>query len=134
NSAEIGSLSDRGAASSLDAGARPSLSLHGKETATAWLKHVDLAWAALLIWLTGTLALGFRVGSSSRVLARLARFSLPSIVDERIVEIADECAERMGVRRQFALVSGRGHVFMPMTWGFWRPVVLLPEEAESWSA
>jgi beta-lactamase regulating signal transducer with metallopeptidase domain len=45
--------------------------------------------------------------------------------------LLDEARETLGLRRAVILLSAADNV-MPLTWGWWRPVVLLPADAENW--
>lgn len=47
-------------------------------------------------------------------------------------ELADVC-RMLGIRRSVRLLISPA-VAVPMTWGFWRPVVALPTAADAWSA
>ena len=47
-------------------------------------------------------------------------------------ELADVC-RMLGIRRTVRLFVARD-VAVPMTWGFWHPVVALPAAADAWSA
>jgi hypothetical protein len=45
--------------------------------------------------------------------------------------LVDAVAAEVGVRRPVTVLRSRGPA-MPMTWGLWRPAVLLPPEADQW--
>ena len=56
-----------------------------------------------------------------------------SLTDESWgAELADVC-RMLGIRREVRLFVATD-VAVPMTWGFWRPVVALPTAADAWSA
>ncbi|HWY87733.1 MAG TPA: M56 family metallopeptidase, partial [Gemmataceae bacterium] len=46
-------------------------------------------------------------------------------------DMLGEVARQLGIRRTVILLFCSQRT-MPMTWGLWRPVVLLPQEAQSW--
>jgi beta-lactamase regulating signal transducer with metallopeptidase domain len=89
------------------------------------------AWP-LLAWLAGTLtvlawcAIGF--GKVWRIGRKAER-----ITDLRWVDAASEAAGRLGMTRRVTLLRG-GPAAMPVTWGTLRPVILLPAEADEWTA
>jgi prepilin-type processing-associated H-X9-DG protein len=94
----------------------------------------DAHWAAalLLVWAAGSAVFAVRIIRSHLVLRRLARRRFRPIADGKIQALFDECRGRMGLARGVVLVSGGGEIGMPMTWGLWRPTVLLPEGAHGW--
>ncbi len=87
-------------------------------------------------WLIGLWMLGIGVcilrfvmgGIGVRLLRRGAR----PIHDLEWLDLADEVGDRLYLRRPVRLIQS-ARTAMPMTWGFWRPVVLLPSSANSWS-
>lgn len=81
----------------------------------AWLAGATVVWGRLLIGLSR--------------LAKLARNARAA--DPRYSELLRELAARIGARSNVALIEGaRGA--MPMAWGLFRPVILLPEDARRW--
>jgi len=105
-----------------------------KPTATASAAPITVDAAAptwlFYFWLGGTgLALVW-IGLGSVSLARLRRSCRP--LDEGgLADMARELAAGVGIRRRLRLRQ-TGERSIPMTWGVWRPVVLLPEEASQW--
>jgi beta-lactamase regulating signal transducer with metallopeptidase domain len=96
------------------------------------LRIAALPWTVwlALCWLTGTLlVLGYVfLGHLSlwwlqRRCARANPGDLPDLLDQLRQEI--------GVRREVQLLSSPMRT-MPMTWGLWRPRLLLPEQALTW--
>jgi beta-lactamase regulating signal transducer with metallopeptidase domain/protocatechuate 3,4-dioxygenase beta subunit len=63
---------------------------------------------------------------------RLAR-GAQSIEDGDWAELLGDLTARLGLSRRVSLLRCR-HALMPMTWGWIRPVILLPEGAEDWPA
>lgn len=85
----------------------------------------------LLIWASGA---GFVLGRSllgSFGVRRLARRATP-IYDIEWLDLADELGDRLFLRRPVRLLRS-AQAAMPMTWGTWRPVVLLPDTADAWA-
>jgi len=60
----------------------------------------------------------------------LGRTAAP-LVDQAWVGLARDLARDLGVGRPVRLLRSAGPA-MPMTWGIWRPVILLPAEADAW--
>ncbi|HEX5726508.1 MAG TPA: M56 family metallopeptidase, partial [Longimicrobiaceae bacterium] len=92
--------------------------------ALAWREILVLAYLLGVAFLAGRLALGWwRV----RRLARTAE----RVEDGRWVALVRELQDRLGVPGEVRLLRG-GFASMPMTWGTFRPVVLLPSDADEW--
>ncbi|MBN8421864.1 MAG: M56 family metallopeptidase [Verrucomicrobia bacterium] len=88
-------------------------------------------WLAL-VWLTGLVCLLAHRLLGSVQLRRLKAHSHP-VQDERALACAARVAAALGVRRRVALhVSSR--VAVPLTWGFIKPMLLLPSDALEWDA
>ena len=91
---------------------------------------VALSWLDL-IWLAGcfTSAVVLLVGG-----IRLARTAHQSIefLDYRWAKISSELVSALGLKRPVRLLQGRD-ASMPVTWGLFRPRVLLPANAQNWS-
>jgi beta-lactamase regulating signal transducer with metallopeptidase domain len=82
------------------------------------------------VWLAGVLAvLSTRLAGWIAV-SRLTRDAEP-IVDAEWTDRVRDLAAKLGLMRRILLLRG-GRAAMPMTWGWIRPVVLLPAEADSW--
>ncbi len=98
---------------------------------TPWFQRLSpVAWAAL-IWLAGVLLLSTRLLVGFVALARMRRNG-QAPVDEGVAELADACAARLGLHAPpRVIVSPR--VTMPCTAGWFRPVILLPDEYSTWS-
>ena len=89
-------------------------------------KHVILG-----VWAGGVLlVLTRRLIGAMRV--RSLRDESTQLVDERVQELAADAAETLGVRAFDLRQSARCRV--PLTWGTWRPVVMLPIAARDWPA
>ncbi|HVM49557.1 MAG TPA: M56 family metallopeptidase [Candidatus Acidoferrum sp.] len=91
-------------------------------------------WAVLAgaVWFAGA-ALGLATIALAQVrLFRLVRAVSP-LDDPRWNSLLTEACERLGLRRPVRLLQSSGSS-MPLTWGWRRPVVLLPAEAAQWPA
>lgn len=92
----------------------------------------NLSWqtAVLGIWLTGALAVLAALGIALLRVRWQERRARP-IEDEAWTALLSQVRSELGIHRPVALVAG-GDRAMPMTWGWRRPVVLLPAGAEAW--
>ncbi len=86
-----------------------------------------IALAAL--WLGGVLIAVLRPLLGLWGIARLSQASA-AVTDASILAQAAECASALGISQAPALRQADASV--PMTWGWHRPVVLLPAEARDW--
>ena len=91
-----------------------------------------LSWRAVAfgVWLSGALAVLAPLGIALLRLRWQRRWARP-IVENAWIEMLDAVRADLGVHRPVELVAG-GPRSMPMTWGWRRPVVLLPAGAEAW--
>lgn len=90
-----------------------------------WSRLIAWVWAAGLAVSLGVLAVGF---------ARLVWISARSkpIVDGRWREIAADLLRREAVRRRVHLLQSDQSTLL-VTWGIFRPDIILPKEARNWS-
>ncbi|HEU5321540.1 MAG TPA: M56 family metallopeptidase, partial [Methylomirabilota bacterium] len=90
------------------------------------------SWQALLfgIWLAGALAVLAVLAAAVLRVWRQHRLARP-ITDASWAALLDRLRAELDVRRPVELMAG-GERAMPMTWGWRRPVVLLPAAAEAW--
>lgn len=92
-----------------------------------------LNWSAwvVIIWLIGALSVFARMLTGVIGVHIIKRRAQP-VIDTSIVNLSHRIAENLGLKRRFTLLkSSRTRV--PMTLGFFKPAVLLPEDAETWS-
>src|SRR5262245_15620379 len=83
------------------------------------------------VWLAGA-ALVLAAYVVARIQdARLARRAVP-ITAPQWLGLRDVLAAQLDLDRHVTLLTLAGQG-MPMTWGTWRPVILLPAEADQWS-
>lgn len=104
----------------------------GAETASqsrAWLPASAGAWLAAA-WLAGSLLSVLALAAGFLYLTRVARRAEP-VVSGRWPVMAGEVAAALGLRRRVALLQS-DHPSLLVTWGLWRPRVLLPAPARTW--
>ena len=99
------------------------------QSARTWL---PIAWQSFaVLWLLGSLSLLARLAAAMLRLraaaARAAPIDAPSWLS-----LTEELAANLGVSRRVRLVKS-GQAAMPMTWGVWRPYILLPADCDAWS-
>ncbi|CAN5166400.1 hypothetical protein BH23VER1_BH23VER1_23980 [soil metagenome] len=85
---------------------------------------------AVAVWGAGVLVLLGRLGVGRWRLFRLGSRSRAAV--DPIVSMAAEVAETLGVRRPVRVLMGSERC-MPMTWGTFRPHILLPAGASAWA-
>jgi beta-lactamase regulating signal transducer with metallopeptidase domain len=85
---------------------------------------------ALLAWLAGVLILGVRLVVGVAAVWRMERRCV-EMTDERWTGLTDRLSRRIGLGRIVRLLRADRST-VPMTWGAFRPVILLPPEAEGW--
>jgi bla regulator protein blaR1 len=93
--------------------------------------HTGWLAVAIGVWLTGVL-----VVLSSMAIGRLwlrhLRRRTHALNGAGWAELLGELRVTLKIRRPVLLVQSPDRV-MPATWGWWRPVILLPAEADNWS-
>ena len=96
------------------------------------VSSVPFPWLPFLLssWLAGALLSLLRPLLGLWGIGRLSQTS-ESILDALTLTLAAECASALGLARTPALRSAGAPV--PMTWGWRRPVVLLPDGARDWT-
>ena len=96
--------------------------------------RTPVSWpaVALLVWAAGALALLARLVAGVARVRALERRARP-VTDPLTLRTARSAAARLGVARPVALLEGSG-AEMPMTWGCFRPRVLLPAGVGAWPA
>ena len=82
------------------------------------------------IWVVGAVLMLLSVAAGQFQLRRLSRRAEP-VSDAVWNRLLAEARATPGLRRDVSLLQSADDV-MPLTWGWWRPVVLLPAEAENW--
>jgi TonB family protein len=86
----------------------------------------------IVLWVLGAIALGVRllVGLSRAVaLSKVAHAMDDSNWNRDLAAISNS----LQISRSVHLLESASPVAMPLTWGFWRPTILLPSGASDWS-
>jgi len=87
--------------------------------------------AALAIWLAGTLVVLIRILSGVLRVRGLMKYGA-YIIDYPWGSLVKRLTGQLRLSEHVALVKSED-VTVPMTWGVWSPVVLLPDDADEWS-
>jgi beta-lactamase regulating signal transducer with metallopeptidase domain len=85
-----------------------------------------------LLWLGGTAAVLLRLGVAQFGRRKFSRLAQP-MQDADWIRLLQNACETLRWRRPVRLLQSADEV-MPMTWGWWRPVILLPSAAARWTA
>jgi len=97
----------------------------------------SLHWSAwiLLIWFVGALIVLVPLLIGMVGIRRLAQHS-QQITDGPLAFVMHSLSRKLGLKRRVTLLlpTTGNALTMPMSWGIVRPVVLLPADAENWSA
>ncbi len=90
-----------------------------------------LAVILLLMWLLGFFILALKLAGG---LARLARASAQAqpLLEDDWLRLAAEFSGSLKIARRVRLLQYDNPLAMPITWGVFRPVVLLPASASEW--
>ncbi|MCY3964716.1 MAG: M56 family metallopeptidase [Acidobacteria bacterium] len=91
----------------------------------------NLTRLAFLVWVTGCGVALVSVGVAALRFHRLARVALP-VENEAWLRQLEALRKQLAIRAEVRLVQGK-EVVTPMTGGVWKPVILLPVSAASWS-
>jgi TonB family protein len=82
------------------------------------------------IWIVGSATVLLRLAAEVVKLRRLMATSC-AVTDARVLHLLRETASALGLERAPHLLRS-AHALVPLTWGFLRPRVLLPDEARDW--
>jgi len=91
-------------------------------------------WTALVfpIWLSGVAAVLLLLAVAIARIVWLNRVTA-LVQDERWLGLVEALSLELGLTRHIRLLQANGPT-MPMTWGIRRPAILLPAEADDWTA
>ena len=89
------------------------------------------AWA-LPVWAAGSILALFPFAAGTLSLWRLKRSAIPA-ADTRLTTVSGHVSRELGIRRDVTLLLSDRR-FVPMQWGTWRPILLLPDSARQWSS
>jgi beta-lactamase regulating signal transducer with metallopeptidase domain len=82
------------------------------------------------LWLLGFVAVLVRLAAGTAVVSRMAVRG-HRVTDEKWLGLLHRLAVTLGIRRPLTLLRGDA-LGVPVTWGIVYPIVLLPEDADSW--
>lgn len=85
----------------------------------------------LVVWMVGVVLVLLRFSIGAAGVAWLA-FRARPIEDRAWLDLVEDSSRRIGLTRPVTLLRST-RTAMPMTWGLWRSVVLLPISANEWS-
>ncbi len=93
-----------------------------------------LIQALCAIWFIGFLAVLIRMVHGLYLLRAINTFGTQPLPCDWMEDAVDAAARRLGLRRSVRVRLSSTDAFpVPITWGVWKPVVVLPEDAGSWS-
>jgi len=92
-----------------------------------------LHWSVwlLFLWVIGALFVFARLLTGYTVMRRITKHFIP-VKNRTLNSIAADYAEKIGIKRTIQLMLCR-RIAVPMTRGWLKPKIILPEEALSWS-
>jgi len=83
------------------------------------------------VWSLGMIAVFLRQLVGKTLVVWIA-LRAEKITDSSLLKLADELRRKHGIKRRVRFLKSM-KAGMPMTWGFYRPTILLPGEADAWS-
>ena len=93
------------------------------------ISHPIALWI-FLIWITGAMAMGI-IGMLGALAVRQTGRRAAIVVDGPLVAMLEETRQQLGIARSVRLLM-TDSCAVPMTWGIFRPRILLPCEAGNW--
>ena len=96
---------------------------------------VSSRWAGVVvvIWMFGFLVVALRLGGGLLRLAWMSRQATPRL-HESWLRCVEELCDGYKISREVRVLQCCNPVAMPLTWGVLKPIVLLPGNAEEWTA
>ena len=110
----------------------PPTSAAGETEPVRWRLTPDWTTLVVPVWLSGVGAVLILLAVGMARIMWLDRVTRP-VEDEAWLVLVDELSLELGLTRHIRLLQATGPA-MPMTWGIRRPAILLPAEADSWTA
>src|SRR5216117_3976695 len=110
----------------------PPTSAAGETEPVRWRLTPDWTTLVVPVWLSGVGAVLILLAVGMARIMWLDRATRP-VEDEAWLILVDELALELGLTRHVRLLQATAPA-MPMTWGIRRPAILLPAEADSWTA
>ncbi|HEX8317214.1 M56 family metallopeptidase [Longimicrobium sp.] len=100
--------------------------------AQRWWVSMDWIRLALMVWAAGVLLFGLRLAYGVARIRWIERRAT-ELTDDEWVTLTDGLARRLRLGRIVRLLREPAAT-VPMTWGVFHPVVLLPAESDQWEA
>jgi beta-lactamase regulating signal transducer with metallopeptidase domain len=100
--------------------------------AQRWWVSMDWIRLALMVWAAGVLLFGLRLAYGVARIRWIERRAT-ELTDDEWVTLTDGLARRLRLGRIVRLLREPAAT-VPMTWGVFHPVVLLPAESDQWDA
>jgi len=110
----------------------PPTSAAGETEPVRWRLTPDWTTLVFPVWLGGVGAVLILLAVGMARIMWLDRATRP-VEDEAWLILVDELSLELGLTRHVRLLRAKGPA-MPMTWGIRRPAILLPAEADNWTA
>src|SRR5882724_1810385 len=110
----------------------PPTSAAGETEPVHWRLTPDWTTLVVPVWLSGVGAVLILLAVGMARIMWLDRVTRP-VQDEAWLVLVAELSLELGLHRHVRLLQASGPA-MPMTWGIRRPAILLPAEADDWSA
>ena len=97
-------------------------------------RSTERNWAGsvLFAWTVGFFVLAVRFGAGLIGLWRIAGLCQPLSESEWELSTLEIC-RRLGIRRRVRLLECERATAMPVTWGVFRPAILVPQDATNWA-
>lgn len=96
----------------------------------ATFQSIDWTKMALCLWIVGAFLVLARLLASMFRIRRLAR-AANRVNEISWISLSQSVAAKLGLRNSIELLKSE-KVALPMTWGAWRSVVMLPADADQW--
>lgn len=93
--------------------------------------RTSVAAVLLFVYVAGVVAVFASTFAGLWRARRILRRARPA--DARWRQAMDQARTMLGIRRRIRVLTSRD-VSVPLTWGYWRPVVVLPTSLPAWSA
>lgn len=87
----------------------------------------------LLLWFLGVLFFTLRIIIGLARLHRLSSRCAP-VLSLEVTQAASQFSAAFNIKRHVRLLANHGPSAMPLTWGVFRPIILLPSAAADWPA
>ncbi len=113
-----------------DAAARPIVRAEGDSAIGHRLRSMGTPSWILVVWTVGAILSGMPVLLGILSLRRVTRDSIPA-TDPILLERVRRLSAQAGVRRPVRVIRSPSRT-IPMTWGLFRPIILLPDDAAGW--